>query len=55
MRLPLLADNFNACSICAHDIHDARCRHPWKLPFEKWPKDMLRKLKELVPDQYYPC
>ena len=45
-----MARKFFACAICAHEINSPGCPHPWKQPFQQWPKPLLDQLKRLVPN-----
>lgn len=40
--------NPELCSICGHDRKTARCPHPWKTPFERWPDYLLQQLEKLL-------
>jgi hypothetical protein len=44
-----MADS-NDCSLCGHDIKTLRCKCPWHMPFEKWPRAILDKLHPVIKD-----
>lgn len=33
------------CSICGEDFR--KCRHPWELPFDKWPTQLNAELPSI--------
>lgn len=40
------------CCICGFGLKDARCPHPWLLPFDEWPADLMKRIHELAPWGY---